>query len=82
MLTFEYFTELIIHSFWTIPTTPTEIPPIILSSEVQTPALMLYSLSFLIISCHSTVTVVIKVFYETKISSYSNIIFHLIFLPQ
>ena len=68
MLTFEYVTELIIHSSWIIPTTPTEIPPIILSSEVQPPTLMLYALSFLIISCHSTVTVVIKVFYETKIS--------------
>lgn len=67
MLTFEYFIKLI-HSSWIIPTTSIEIPPIILSSEVQPPALTLYALSFLIISYHSAVTIVTKVFYETKIS--------------
>ena len=49
MLMFEYFIELI-HSSWIIPTTSTEVPPIILSSEVQPPALMLCALSFLSIS--------------------------------
>ena len=67
MLMFEYFIELI-HSSWIIPTTSTEVPPIILSSEVQPPVLMLCALSFLSISYPSTVTVVTKVFYEIKIS--------------
>ena len=67
MSTFEYFIKLI-HSCWIIPPTSTEIPAIILPSEVQPPALTLCALSFSIIPYHSAVTVVAKVFYETKIS--------------
>ena len=48
MLTHEYFKKQILHSPWIIPTTSTEFPLVILSSEVQPPALILCVLSFLI----------------------------------
>lgn len=47
MLTREYFRK-ILHSSWITPTTSTEFPLVILSSEVQPPALILCVLSFLI----------------------------------
>lgn len=45
MLTREYFKKQILHSPWITPTTSTEFPLVILSSEVQPPALILCVLS-------------------------------------
>lgn len=45
MLTRQYFRKQILHSPWITPTTSTEFPLVILSSEVQPSALILCGLS-------------------------------------